>query len=416
MKNAISFYHDINTILTTNDGRMFTKKSINGSNQWVDISSHFFKSEYINPTNDIGVVGDYFGRYIRKNNQLKYSEDFNSSIWTKKNISLTKESRLSFPTNPSTKMTSNTINGQHSLETTFVNNNKVFTFSIYALKNELKNISIKITNPLETFGYRTKANLELGTIVLEPIGEQTNILYKNGGIEQWSGNIYRIWVSVQIEQEYNLKAKINLCDNLGDEVFSSPNTSYGIFINGSQLVNSMLPESYLYSNGLESTMLELKTLYKKDNEGWKETAYKVHYFNGEPLSTIGNVGDIGFKQAFLELSPIIKVGNSTNLQTTTISSKWVWNDESKNWEEQWYEKIVPTNIEGVLYFNGNTGKYYIVTKNGHQSLEYFSPSNTKNILMSISLNQQTYQTWCRGNNFSPLQGFNTGGCYNFWRN
>ena len=72
MENSINFLHPIDTIKSSSDGKLFKKDG----DIWDEIDSILYKSEKRMPTDDLGNVGDYFARYLRRYNYFLYSEDF----------------------------------------------------------------------------------------------------------------------------------------------------------------------------------------------------------------------------------------------------------------------------------------------------------------------------------------------------
>ena len=386
MENSINFLHPIDMLKSSTDGKLYKKIE----NSWKEISNVLYKSEKKLPTPELGNKGDYYAKYYRKYNFFLYSEDFTQNAWNKVNCNLNKESTIMFPYNASTKLTATTEVSQHGLEYLFYNELRTpYTFSLYVRKNEIRHISLILSEQDDNYGYRMKANLINNTVSHEQFGETSDISNGSANIEEIDENVVRIWVTAQFKTTLILKASIKLLDEDENYEFSVPNETYGLFINGAQLVQSLKPESYILSNGKYATALMLEDLYCK-NESWEKTGKKVIYLNNGLNNSYGDDGDIACLDAIITFKPLILAGSSDNIN-------------------RWHRPV------GTLHYNKNKDKWYVTTKRGDYSLEFLKPKpRYKEAAMAISLNQQIYQTYDRYGRSSLFKGFNTGGNYNFW--
>ena len=83
MENSINFIHPKALIQTSTDKKLFVKE--NGD--WKEKDSELFKSEYHLPSEE-GKTGDYFAKYYRRYNYIKYSENFEEYPWNINNLTL----------------------------------------------------------------------------------------------------------------------------------------------------------------------------------------------------------------------------------------------------------------------------------------------------------------------------------------
>ena len=386
MENAINFIHSDDMLLTSSDGKLYKKSD----NTWKEINNILYKSEFHTPSSGIGNNGDYYAKYYRKYNFFLYSEDFTQNAWNKVHCHLNKETTINFPYNSVTKITVTNENTEHGLDYLFYNELKTpYTFSIYVQKNEIQYISLSLSDQDNEYGYRLKANLINNTIKKESYGSTTDISNMSANIEKINDNVSRIWVTAQFKTTLILKASIRLLDDNENFIFSVPNETYGLFINGAQLVQSLKPEKYIYSNGQYANVLLLENLYLKSNNTWKVISNKLIYLNNLD-NMLGENDDIACVEAILKLKPLILAGSSDNIN-------------------RWHRPI------GTLHYNKNKDKWYVTTKKGDYALQFKHPKpNYRDAAIAISLNQQIYQTYDRYGRPSLFKGFNTGGNYNFW--
>lgn len=387
MENSINFLHPLDTIKSSTDGKLFRKNS----NKWEEVDGILYKSEKKLPTSEIGNNGDFYAKYYRKYNYFLYSEDFTQNAWNKNHCNLNKESTIVFPYNPATKMTATVENTEHSMEYLFYNELRTpYTFSLYVRKNEIRHIALMLSEQDEKYGYVIKVNLINNTFTQSQFGTTSDIKNASANIEKIDDNVVRIWVTAQFNTTLILKAAIKLMNENNNYIFSVPNETYGLFINGAQLVESIKPEEYILSNGKYATALMLQQLYNKINNNWSEINNTILYLNKEPTSTVGNNGDLACMDSIIKLNPLILFGNSENIN-------------------RWKRPI------GTLHYNKNKDKWYVTTKKGDYSLVFVNPKpNYSGAALAITLNQQIYQTYERYGRPSHFKGFNTGGNYNFW--
>ena len=142
MENSINFIHPKALIQTSTDKKLFVKE--NGD--WKEKDSELFKSEYHLPSEE-GKTGDYFAKYYRRYNYIKYSENFEEYPWNINNLTLSKEPLFRFPYNICQKIKGLQTYGEHSLSYNFYNDlNTPYTFSIYAKLGDLSNIQLSSEN------------------------------------------------------------------------------------------------------------------------------------------------------------------------------------------------------------------------------------------------------------------------------
>lgn len=184
--------------------------------------------------------------------------------------------------------------------------------------------------------------------------------------------------------------KINIIDNENNIIFSNNSLTNGLFINGVQISTNKL-NNFNYTNGEEDFNYSIKSIYKKDNDEWikiNESA-NLLILNEIPTSDIGNNNDIAIINSLLELSPMVKFGTAENIE----------------------------KFEGLIYFNEEKNTYCVIGKKGEYELMFLnSAPHTKEMLMSLSLNNKTYQQWDAKHYSIPNFniGFNSGSHSNFW--
>ena len=387
MENSINFLHPIDTIKSSTDGKLFHK--INGN--WTETKNILYKSEYKHPTNEIGNDGDFYAKYYRKYNYILYSEDFDNKPWNKVSCKTNKEDSLSFPYNSPSKLTASEELNSHSLDYIFYNKLKqIYTFSVYVLKNEAENIMLSFGEQNDRYGVKAIFNLNTLESSINEYGETNDIENINCGLQSLNNNVVRVWVTAKFRTTLILKASIKLLNENNEETFLPENDTYGLFINGIQLVESSNPEEYILSNGKYATQLVLDSLYKKENKEWVKTPNNIHYLDEEPSSTTGINGDIACIDSIIGLNPLIKVGSSETVG-------------------RWDRPV------GVIFYNPYKDKWFVKSKKGEYSLVFKSPKpNYYGAAIAMSLNQQVYQTSNRYGRVRHMKGFNTGGNRNFW--
>lgn len=387
MENSINFIHPLNTILTSSDGYLYRKED----NNWVNINQTLYKSEFNLPSLDIGNEGDYYAKYLRKYNYILFSEDFFNVSWNKNNVILNKESTLKFPNSEVTKIMASNELSEHSIDYIFYNKlRQVYTFSIYVQKNELQHLSLSFSNEDETYGYIAKFNLINNTHQSNVFGNSDDVFNTNTHIEVIDDNVVRLSITAQFNATLILKIALKLLDNTYNPIFKPLNNTFGLFINGAQLVESNVPQAYIISNGKYANQLILEQLFQKVNNVWKSLPNTIYYINDISDTSIGTNNDLACVNSIITLNPAIKIGNGTNI--------------SKN-----------NRQIGMLRYNDNTKKWYVTTKRGDYSLCLSNPKpDFKAVAMAITLNQQTYQTYSRYGAYSNRRGINSGGNYNFW--
>lgn len=388
MQNSININHKTDLISPSFDGTLWVKNST----KWDRINQHLYKNEKKLPTDDIGENGDYYAKYLRLYNYIKYSENFNAPNWIKSNTKITKEPLVLFPYNQCSKMTASTTNAEHRAEYIFYNDlNSTYTFSLYVKTVELTNIAICLMDNKETFGVNILCNISNNTADIQKIDTDFGeIQISNGGIVKISDDIYRVYVTAKFKTSLILKGIIKLLDKNNNPIFSTINDSYGLFINAAQLTKSDSLSQYTFTNGMYSSVAILQTLYKKVNNTWQSTPNIIYYFDENPKDGMGTIGDIALRDALITISPTFRVGNSENIK-----------DSQKP--------------NGTLFYNEKNNRVYVRTKKGNYYLVYKYPKNkTHDVSMAISLSQKTYQTYNQYGRASFFKGYNSGGNYNFW--
>lgn len=390
MENAININHNNNSILPSFDGVLWVKNTT----KWVISPQALYKSEKKLPTPELGNNGDYFAKYIRLYNYIKFSENFNTSVWYKYNTKLNKEPLISFPYNNCSKMTSTTDKAEHKMEYIFYNDlTSTYTFSIYVKAVELSNIAICLTDIKEQFGVNVLCDLEKKSVDVQEIDtEFDEIQYKDGNIITVSEGLYRIYVTAKFKTSLILKGIVKLLNKENESVFSTINDTYGLFVNGAQLNKSQTISSYTFTNGLYSSVAILDKLYKKSDNEWSVIPNIIYHFDGNPKDGMGSEGDIAVRDALITVAPAFIVGSSKNVK-----------DSQKP--------------NGTLFYDSLNDRIYVHTNRGNYYLMYKYPKNqTKPVAIAISLSQHIYQTYEKCGNASHFKGYNTGGNYNFWGN
>ena len=388
MQNSIDINHNTDTITPTFDGKMWVKNTT----KWVESSNKFYKNEKKLPSDTIGNDGDYYAKYLRLYNYIKYSENFNTANWYKSNTRFVKEPLIMFPYNQCSKMYASTVAAEHRAEYIFYNDlESTYTFSLYVRPAELTNIQISLMDNRELFGVTVSADLTTETTDVKKIDTNFGeIVSYSGGIVEISENVYRVYVTAKFKTQLVLKSIIKLLDSSNNPVFSTINDTYGLFVNAAQLTHSDTMGQYTFTNGMYSSVAVLEKLYKKIDGKWIETPNIVYYFDEELLNGVGAEGDVGLRDAVLTLLPTLRVGSSKTVKDSQKGNGTIFYD-SKN---------------DRLYVHTNRGNYYLVYK--------YQKNKTKEISMAISLSQKTYQTYNRCGRVSHFLGYNTGGGYNFW--
>ena len=387
MENSINFLHPINTIKSSTDGKLFKKEG----GFWSETNNILYKSEKRMPTDDLGNVGDYFVRYLRRYNYFLYSEDFSQNCWNKNHSKVNKEPSLFFPYNNPSKLTATEELSEHGLDYLFYNElRQTYTFSIYAKRNEIKNIALGLSDQYEKYGVNIKTNLITNTATVTQFGATDDIENTSGNVEVLDNNVVRISVTAKFKSTLILKAGIKLLDENMNHIFQPINETYGLFINSAQLTESSTAEEYIFSNGTYASCLIFHKLFNKTNEGWIETNGKIHYLTDEPTNDYGNNEDLACLDAIISFEPLIKAGSSETI------SRW--------------DRPV-----GTMFYNPHKDKWYVKTKKGDYSLVFRDPKpNYYGAAIAMTMNQQVYQTANRYGHVRHMKGFNTGGNRNFW--
>lgn len=413
MKTSINLLHPMNLIQTYTDNQMFVKTG----EGWRESSYNIYKSEKSLPDNDLGNNGDYYAKYTRRYNLIKNSENFTAQEWHTNNITYASEDSVVFPYNPSFKAKGFTKRELHQCYKTFsMEEGLPYTFSLFAKANELFNIRLSLCNYEMTYGVNVTANLYEGTIKIATFGNASNIVTYGGRIEPFDADngVYRISVTAYFRNINIGRLKFNILNNAGNDVFVAPSPEHGLFINGAQLSQSSSAEDYLYTNGKTASAISFDALYRKINNEWLVTNNKLYYFLDNTIDNgVGDVGDLGFNFAMLNLEPFIRFGNAHNTNKFRNPEGFMYYDDSKN---AWFIKtrkslkIIPVgkNSDGQVIER-------IIYGDCQLMLEGESESNVRHqIAMAITLNQQTYNTYNRYGMNIPKHGFNTGGNTNFW--
>ena len=408
MENSINFIHPKALIQTSTDKKLFVKE--NGD--WKEKDSELFKSEYHLPSEE-GKTGDYFAKYYRRYNYIKYSENFEEYPWNINNLTLSKEPLFRFPYNICQKIKGLQTYGEHSLSYDFYNDlNTPYTFSIYAKLGDLSNIQLSLSDYNMTQGIKAKFDLNNGSGSLSTYGNQDNITDINYSIllDDEILNVYRISITGLFKGAIALKAKINVLDEEFNEFFSEDNNTYGLYINGAQISKSTALEPYLYSKGKYASALSFDKLYIKNSNNWIKTSSNLYYLTKEPSLDFGNDGDIAVLDSILRLYPFVKFGNAENVSILDRPLGFMYYN---NKEGNWYIK---TNKSLKKVVVGKRGTEDIIrTFYSDCRLMIEEPTaDHKAIAMAITLNQQTYNTYNRYGLKLLRPGFNPGGNTNFW--
>lgn len=387
MENSINILHPIDTIKSSFDGKLFHKLDGN----WTETNNILYKSEYKYPTNDIGNDGDFYAKYYRKYNYILYSEDFSQKSWNKNHCNINVEPTLYFPYNNPTKLSATNELSEHGMDYLFYNElRNTYTFSIHVRRNEIRHISILLSDSKEKYGVKLNTNLITNVATIERFGATDDIENIDGNIEILSDGVVRIWVTAKFKTTLILKAGIKLLNDNMNNIFQPENETSGLFINGAQLVISDIPEEYILSNGKYATQLVLKKLYNKIDGEWVEKGGKIHYLTSEPTQSFGLNGDLACLDSIITLNPMVRFGTSENV------GKWV-------------------RPVGTMYYNPYQDKWFVKTKKAEYSLVFKEPRpNYYGAAIAMTLNQQVYQTANRYGAVRHMKGFNTGGNRNFW--
>ena len=413
MAKSININHSTNEIMASSEGTLFVKQ--NGI--WNDISEkNLYKSEYKYPTSDIGNDGDYYVKYSRSYNYIKYSNDFTkSNYWYQNNIVVSPDSDIAFANSYATKLIASRHNTEHSLTYAISNDltskQTPYTFSIFVLANEMNKIALSMVDGKENYGIRCIFNVMTHTkdfsyVGINPsdessftkFGLKSNELSDvNYGLESYESGYVRIWITGRFKTTGVIKFKINTLNNSGELIYPNTSETDGLFINGAQLSKSTIPNDFVVSNNKGDYFLELEKFYRKDEGEWVEYPNKVLYFKDLPNDLLGNSGDIACQDALIYLSPLVKFGTSINIKSP--------------------------KPEGIIFWNQKIDSYYVKGKRGIYKLMHRNAKpNNYGPSMAFTLSNKNYQTWCsnaatphmqpRGLDFR--KGYNTGGNMNFW--
>lgn len=389
MVNAININHNTKEIMPTYDGILYEKMD----NGWEESQNVLYKSLYT-PDNSIGKNGDYYCEYIEKYNLLRYSNDFdNTLVWDNNNIILSKDNFVTFPLNyPSTKLIPNTILSEHSLEYNFDNDmeNEPYSFSIYAIPNELTTLGIRFSDNDERFGVDVKYNLNTLKSSFNIFGDENEFELNDYGIIEYESEDYlRLYINVNFKFARYLKIKIYLFNENGKTEFINTTPTDGLFINCAQLTKNTI-ESFNYSASSATSYFVLDKFYKKENDVWVIKDNVVHYFDENTDDKIGNTGDIAIIESIINLEPIVKFGDATNING---------------------------NSDGLIYWSEKHNTYYVNGKKGQYKIMFTTRKpHRSGFLKATSLSNKTYQGYT-GKSLSKTDyriGYNTGSHYNFW--
>lgn len=413
MVNSININHSENEIMASSEGVLYLKLN----DVWNDISDkNLYKSEYKYPTSDIGNDGDYFVKYIRKYNLIKYSNEFsNPNYWYSNNLIVSPDLDISFANTNATKLIPSKTNSEHNLTYTITNDisskQSAYTFSLYAEANELNKIALSMVDGKENYGIRCIFNTLTFTKELSYIGvtpgnessftkfgitsnELSDIDYE---IESYDEGYVRIWITCRFKTTKVIKLKINVLNNNGQLVYPNTTETDGIFINGAQLVKGNKPTNFIVTNNYGDYFLDLEKFYCKESGEWVEYDNRVIYFNDLPNNKVGNNGDIACQDALIHISPMVKFGTSLNIKSP--------------------------KPEGIIFWNQKIDSYYVKGKKGLYKLMFKNAKpNNYGVSMAVSLSNKSYNTWCSNAATPHMQpkgldfrkGFNTGGSVNFW--
>lgn len=398
MSNSVFFKHPDGLITTSNEHRLFVKTD----DKWFESTNFLYKSEIQEtPLTDLGKNGDYYAYYVRKYNEIPYSENFSKNVWHKENVALKKETHLVLPYNNPTIVYPSLEKAKHTLSYYFANTDDTYTFSLYFISHSKLNMQLMLSDNDETTGYKVcfkhnESDLFGDTDIQDKIEVKT---VGEGGIEncnhtitQISSNAFRLSVSAKIIDKPTIKATIQLLDKNLNEEFLPDDISYGMWINGAQLdKNSDKPLPYICNDGEIIPMNNLGQLYKKIDGQWSKLENnKVWYSKGIPSDKLGENGDICCYESLLGLEPYVRFG-----------------------------KAKDNEDEGVIFYDPNSGKWFVNSiKNGKTEayeLMYKNASTFKHdMAMALTLNQHTYHTYNGQGRYSHRHGLNTGGNVNFW--
>lgn len=400
MVNSININHSNDEITPSSEGLLFIKEN----NKWKDISEKtLYKSELSDPDNKVGLNGDYYTKYKRIYNYIKFSSDFLGNGWYSNEIILSPDNSVIFPTSTATKIIPSQTLSTHTLMGIMNNDYNPYTFSLFVSPNEYDRIALSFTDSDEKYGIKVIFNVSSHTQTLEYIGVNPNnpesykqfeidtdeLFNINHNLIQYE-DYDRIWITCQFKMTKIIKYKINFLNNSNQEIFKNENTTNGLFINGAQMVKSLEPGQYNPTNNKGSSYIELERLYTKIDGYWKELSDNtVIYFKNSPINEIGNNGDIACQDAIIELAPIVRFGKGLTIDNKPFGLVW--------WSQN----------ENSYYVKGTKGVYKLMFES--------SKADSYGITMALILGNKTYQTYCsKTYPISFRQGFNTGGNYNFF--
>ena len=177
------------------------------------------------------------------------SEEFNNSVWTKSNSTVTADDILApNGTNTADKLVENTANAIHKVSSViFSIPNNTYTFSVYAKKNGRSNFHLSLSDSA-TGQANILVDLDNGTFTN---GEKTTGSWTNvsGGIEELANGWYRVHVTGDKNSGTNVISDIELYNS--GRTYTGNGTS-GIYIWGAMVSEGALSD-YIKTEGTTET-------------------------------------------------------------------------------------------------------------------------------------------------------------------
>ncbi len=478
MAQAINRIHPKNTLISTFDNAIYQYQDTIGVWQKNNSIKYYKVFDIdpltLNPEQEGFEVGDFILSYKSKYNHIKFSENIINNLRQESNeynkqwlcsmevekgnqyntCMLTSDAKYILPNNYdyATLLSSknkSTTDTDHSLfQYLYPNTLKTYVFSTYIKIEEessSNNVSLSMFNDTYDIGIFGEYDLSdasgfdsSGYKYLTPVYLDSNYqpkthltgdneVFKNVkiGIQRITIDeslYFRLFVIARITSASQVSLKLNLRDiNKSYKYNSKTGNKMSVYIGGFQLEELdeavLKPDAYIASKSSTPTRLKLfHELYTVENyQGIKRivvsgnSVYYIEDVKERLISTSATSYVIAesFKPEIPEpMNKDIAIVPSLISFSEENSSNVVKLGDNYHSEDPLY----------TIYYNKDLQEYRIKLDDGYHTLRYKSDKKNRTAMVkSMIFNQGYFETWSRQGKCDHRHGFNTGGCYNFWK-
>lgn len=419
---------------------------------------------------------DIVALYKSQTNHILYSEQFlaernyNKDIknptleqqlfWVRQNLSMNSKYALNLPILSTNTPLFDTKNDkgvvgkvEHSISQLVYNKHgRNLIFSCYVKKSvDQSTDNVALTLFSDTYNVGLSAIFNLSSLSYTTQGEDVS-----AGINYVeNGDYYRIYIIGKFNFHSQIRCKFNILNQNNQFKYESTNTSekYSIYAFGFQLEemkDNQTPTAYMTTINKPITKKILHSLYYvMDNKLVEKKGTELRYFDGVttryedgqhiiessiPKYPSAGQGDIGIVSSIIsfandkieENKSIIKYRNNNK----DVNGKKITSDdisEAKQIEMLSDGVVKLGSLEDgskdedkyplySIYYDKKRKEYRFKLQKGFTTLDYSSMQKVyKSITRSLTYNQGFFETWSSKGKCTYKHGFNTGGCYNFWK-